>query len=132
MITSASYLKTTFQEDRDELRIRARENITRIQEENCRVFNKIRKRARLYRESDLVAIKRTQQAPGLKLASKYLGSYKIVKVLRNNRYLINKVGVHEGPQQTSTAADFMKLWLSKDSEVEFVDGEDNEEKEGKH
>lgn len=40
--------------------------------------------------------------------------------------------MHEGPQQTSTAADFMKLWLSDDSEIEFIDGEDDEEEEGKN
>lgn len=123
---------SSFQEDRDEMRIRAKESIAKIQEENRCVFNKKRKKARLYREGDLVAIKRTQQVPGLKLASKYLGPYKIAKVLRNNRYLVDKVGIHEGPQQTSTAADFMKLWLSDDSEIEFVDGKDDEEEEGKN
>lgn len=107
-----------FQKDRDELRVYAKENIAKMQQENCRGYNKKRKEARLYREGDLVAIKRTQQGPGMKLASKYLGPYKITKVLRNNRYLVNKMGEHEGPQQTSTAADFMKLWLDEDTPSE--------------
>lgn len=113
-----------FQEDRDKLRNHAKENIAKIQEENRRVYNKTRKKARLYREDDLVAIRRMQQAPGLKLASRYLGPYRIVKVLRNNHYLVHKVGENEEPRQTSTAADFMKLWLDEDSDVEFDEGAD--------
>lgn len=105
---------TLFQKNRDELQVHARENIAKIQQENCRVYNKKRKKARLYREGDLVAIRRTQQAPGLKLASKFLGPYKITRALRNNRYLVHKMGEHEGPRQTSTAADYMKLWLDED------------------
>ncbi|KMQ91095.1 blastopia polyprotein [Lasius niger] len=120
---------TFFQQDRDELRVHARENIVKMQKENCRVYNKKRKEARLYHEGDLVAIKRTQQAPGLKLASKYLGPYKITRALRNNRYLVHKIGEHEGPQQTSTAADFMKLWLDEDSDAELDEGKETEEEE---
>jgi len=58
-----------FQEDRDEIRDRARDNIAKIQEENRRGFNRNRKEASTSRENDLVAIKRTQQEPELKLAS---------------------------------------------------------------
>jgi len=54
-----------------------------------------------------------QQGPGLKLANKYLGPYEIVKILRNNRYVVRKVGDHEGPWETSTAADYVKLWASE-------------------
>jgi len=61
-----------------------------------------------YRENDLVAMKRTQQGAGLKLANKCLSSYEIVKVLCNNRYVVRKVGDHEGPWETSTAADYVK------------------------
>jgi hypothetical protein len=43
------------------------------------------------------------------LANKYLGPYEIVKVLCNNRYVVRKVGDHEGPWETSTAADYVKL-----------------------
>jgi len=57
-----------------------------------------------------VAIKRTQLDPGLKLVNKYLGSYNMVKVLRNNRYIVQKVSEHEGPLKTSTYADHMKPW----------------------
>lgn len=61
-----------FQSDREELRSEAKKNIVKIQEENRRTFDKRRKRARGYREGDLVAIKRTQQGQGMKLANRYL------------------------------------------------------------
>ncbi|EFN77120.1 hypothetical protein EAI_02712, partial [Harpegnathos saltator] len=48
--------------------------------------------------------------PGLKLHSRYFGPYEILSRLRNDRYLVQKVSEHEGPQQTSTFADNMKLW----------------------
>jgi len=102
-----------FQEDRDEIKDCAKDNIAKIQEENRRRFNRKRKEASTYRENDLVAIKRMQQGPGLKLASKYLGPYEIAKVLRNNRYVVRKVGDHEGPWETSTAADYVKPWASE-------------------
>lgn len=44
-----------------------------------------------YAENDLVAIKRTQLGPGFQLANKYLGPYSVVKVLRNDWYLVQKV-----------------------------------------
>jgi len=71
-----------------------------------------------------VAIKRIQLGPGLKLANKYLGPYSIIKVLRNDRYVVQKVGEHEGPSRTSTSADHIKPWvssLSDDSEDECED-----------
>jgi len=111
-----------FQEDRDEIRDYAKENIAKIQKENKRGFDKKRKKMTSYCEDDLVAIKRTQQGPGLKLANKYLGPYRIVKALRNNRYVVRKMGDHEGPWETSTAADNMKPWAN-----ETNDSSDNEE-----
>jgi len=68
-----------FQEDRDEIRDYPEKNIAKIQEENKRGFRK-RKRVLTYRENDLMAIKRTQQRPELKLANKCLGPYKIISL----------------------------------------------------
>lgn len=53
-----------FEEDRDEIRTHAKENIRRVQEENRRGFDKRRKPATAYNIGDLVAIKRTQAKPG--------------------------------------------------------------------
>ncbi|KAH0949446.1 hypothetical protein HN011_000297 [Eciton burchellii] len=80
---------------------------------NRREYNRKRKKASTYREKDLVAIKRAQQGPGLKLANKYLDPYEIVRILRNNRYIIRKVGDHKGPWETSTAANYIKPWASE-------------------
>ncbi|KAK2575328.1 hypothetical protein KPH14_000873 [Odynerus spinipes] len=63
--------------------------------------------------NDLVAIKRTQSGPGLKFAPKYFGPYEVVRCLRNNRYVVRKVGEHEGPAETSTVVDHMKDWTNE-------------------
>ncbi|CAK9802814.1 Transposon Tf2-6 polyprotein [Anthophora quadrimaculata] len=116
-----------FQKNRNELREEARRNILKIQQENRRNFNKKRVESRKYREGDLVAIKRTQQGPGLKIAAKYLGPYEIIRVLRNDRYIMVKVGDHEGPQQTSTAAEFIKPWINEDSDDLYSNSEEMNE-----
>ncbi|EZA46682.1 hypothetical protein X777_03558, partial [Ooceraea biroi] len=119
----------TYQDERDELREKAKENIAKIQSQNKRGFDKKRVAATKYREDDLVAIKRTQLGPGLKLANKYFGPYSIVKVLCNDRYIVQRVGEHEGPFRTSTSADHMKPWVdyaSDDSESENDPEIDNE------
>ena len=100
-----------FNEDRDELRQRAKESILEVQQANKKTYDAKRKAARRYEEDDLVAIRRTQLGPGLKLMPKYLGPYSVIKVLRKDRYLVQKVGECEGPRQTSTAADCMKPWI---------------------
>lgn len=61
-----------------------------------------------YKVGDLIAIQRTQTEPGQKFYSKFLGPYEVTSALRNNRYLVQKSGEHEGPNRTS--ADYMKLW----------------------
>lgn len=99
-----------FQDNRVKLRNQAKECIAKIQQENRVTFNKKRKAARRYSEHDLVVIKRTQLGPGLKLTNKYLGPYAVIKMLRNDRYVVQKMGEHEGPSKTSTSADHMKPW----------------------
>ncbi|GFT08285.1 transposon Tf2-9 polyprotein [Trichonephila clavipes] len=81
-----------------------------MQEENCRNFNKKRKKAYQYEIGDIVAIQRTQFGTGLKLRPKFFGPYEVVKVKPKDRYDVRKIGLHEGPNTTSTAADHMKMW----------------------
>jgi len=78
----------------------------------------------MYREGDLVAIKRTQQQPGLKLAARFLGPYKVMRVLRNNRYLVQREGGYKGSYTTSTSSDNMKPWLSDASDDELSGDEE--------
>lgn len=99
-----------FMDDREAVRAEAKANILKIQAENMHQFNRNRKKPRKYKKNDLVAIQRTQGGPGLKLRPKFFGPYKITDVKKNDRYDVEKVGIHEGPRITSTAADHIKPW----------------------
>lgn len=101
-----------FNEEREELRRKAKEGILKIQEENKKNYNRKRKTARQYNVGDLVAIKRTQFVQGYKLYPKYLGPYEIIQKKRNDRYGLRKVGQGEGPLSTSSSADMMKPWAT--------------------
>uniref|UniRef100_A0A6P7GZH6 Uncharacterized protein LOC114348422 n=1 Tax=Diabrotica virgifera virgifera TaxID=50390 RepID=A0A6P7GZH6_DIAVI len=112
-----------YDEDRKELRERCKEQIYNVQAENKKGYNSRRKRARIYKEKDLVAIKRTQFGPGLKLKIKFLGPYEIVKVKDNDRYDVIKIGEHEGPVRTSTCAEYLKPWVDNESDDSESDSE---------
>lgn len=120
-------LTTSFDHDREELQDQARESIEKIQQQNKKNYDAKRKKAFVYREGDIVAIKRTQQGPGLKFAHKYFGPYEIIKVLRNDRYVVQKVGEHEGPRRTSTAADAIKPWIEDNYEDSPDSDKDDEQ-----
>ncbi|GFX45647.1 retrovirus-related Pol polyprotein from transposon 17.6 [Trichonephila clavipes] len=95
-------------EQREFLRNDAKKNIETLQSENRKTYNRRRKKASLYKEGDLVVIQRTQFGAGLKLRPKFLGPYKVRKVNSKDRYEVEKVGQHEGPNSTTTSADLMK------------------------
>lgn len=100
------------QEKRSQIREQAHEEISKIQAENKISYNRKRKTPYEYTQNDMVAIQRTQSGPGSKLCAKFLGPYKVTKVLRNDRYLVEKMGNGEGPKSTSTASDHMKPWTN--------------------
>ncbi|GFW35689.1 transposon Ty3-I Gag-Pol polyprotein [Trichonephila clavipes] len=102
-----------FQEQRDAFRQDAKQQIYKVQDENRRSHNLRRRQAHKYQLHDLVAIKRTQFGPGLKLKQKYFGPYKVTKVKHNDPYDVEKCDFVDGPSKTSTCAEFMKLWLSQ-------------------
>ncbi|GFT16637.1 transposon Tf2-9 polyprotein [Trichonephila clavipes] len=95
-------------EQREFLRNDAKKNIETLQSENRKTYNRKRKKASLYKEGDLVAIQRTQFGAGLKLRPKFLGPYKVTKVNSKDRYEVEKIGQHDGPNSTTTSADLMK------------------------
>ncbi|XP_063974896.1 uncharacterized protein LOC135161347 [Diachasmimorpha longicaudata] len=97
-------------EKRTPIQQEARENLPKLQEENRKIFNRRRKPAKRYAVGDLVAVRRRQFRRGLKLYPKFFGPYKIVTVMKDNCYLVEKFGDHEGPNRTSAAADCMKPW----------------------
>lgn len=107
-----------FENNRAELRNVAKENILKVQEENRRCHNRGCKKATEYKLGDIVAIKRTQFGPGLKIKGQFLGPYKVSQVNGKNRYEVIRVGPGEGPKMTSSTADYMKLYNSDSSGTE--------------
>ncbi|GFT05134.1 uncharacterized protein TNCV_531771 [Trichonephila clavipes] len=78
---------------------------------NLRIERRITEEERkllYFKEGDLVAIQRTQFGAGLKLRPKFLGPHKVTKMNPKDRYEVEKVGQHEGPNSTTTSADLMK------------------------
>ena len=65
--------QSKFEEERNEIRTRTKEQILKVQSENCKIYNLRRKKATEYQVGDVVAIKRTQLGSGRKLRAKYLG-----------------------------------------------------------
>ncbi|XP_018357329.1 PREDICTED: uncharacterized protein LOC108757418 [Trachymyrmex cornetzi] len=84
-----------FENSRQQLRNEARKQIEKVQQENQRQYNLRRRPPFKYKLDDLVAIKRTQLGPGLKLKPNYLGPYRIVKVKPNDTYDVIKEGHQE-------------------------------------
>lgn len=109
-------LQNDFIERRQEMRNAAKQNIAKLQNENRMTFNRNRKPALKYKIGDLVAIQRTQLGGGLKLKGKFLGPYEVTQIKRQDRYGVIKIGQHEGPNITSTAADLMKPWANSEDE----------------
>lgn len=101
-----------FEEQRLKVREDAKTQIAKIQEENRKQHNKKTKSPHAYVLGDLVLIKRTQFGTAMKLKPHFLGPYRITKKKRNDRYDVEKITTGEGPMQTSTSADNMKLYGS--------------------
>lgn len=101
-----------FNDGRSLLRTKAKEQILKTQQENCKTFNRYRKEPRKYQAGELVAIKRTQMTSRRKLRVKYLGPYSVTKVKSNDTYDVKRANPGEGPGITSTCAEFMKPWSS--------------------
>lgn len=99
-----------YDEERDQLREQARTNISRIQQENKRTFDRKRVPETAYEVNELVAIKRTQFGSGMKLRPKFLGPYRVVKKLGHGRYEVEKVGDSEGSRKCTTVSEYMKRW----------------------
>lgn len=100
----------SFEGDRLEARAEAKLNIEKVQEENRRTYDRKRKVVHQYVVKDWMAIKKTQFSVGAKVQPSYLGPYEVVRVMRNDRYVLQKVGDGPGPISMTSAADFMKSW----------------------
>lgn len=62
-----------------------------------------------YKIGDLVAIQQTQFVIGLKLRLNIFAPYKITKVSSIGRYEVEKVGIHPGPNKTTTFATILLI-----------------------
>lgn len=102
-----------FQDQREELRREAKEQISKVQLENKKRYDLRRRVPQRYQVGDLVAIKRTQYGPGLKLKCKYLGPYQITKCKFNDTYDVKRVGYSDGPITTTSCAEYMKSWVQE-------------------
>jgi len=114
-----------YDEQRNDVRQIAKDQILKVQLEQRKSFNKFRKEATRYRIGDLVAIKRTQFLPTSKLSRKFLGPYRITGKEGQNRYKVLKIGAHEGPVKTYSASDFMKPWRQPGSSAEEEEEEED-------
>ena len=80
-----------FDEERENFRREAKEQILKMQEENRKTYSKHRKVAKMCNVGDYVAIKRTQFGTGQKLVPAFIGPYEVTKVGRFNRYNVKRV-----------------------------------------
>ena len=110
-------LIANFDDQRNELRDVAKQQILRVQSENCKTFNRKRKPALKFKVGDLVAIKRSQFGGGTK--AKYLSPYKVVKMEPNDTYDVLKYAECEGSKWTTTCGEYMKPWADEiDEKIE--------------
>ncbi|XP_071035394.1 uncharacterized protein [Parasteatoda tepidariorum] len=103
-------IQAIFVNSRDELRKQAKLQIQKVQEENKRTYNLRRKPSASFKINDLVAIKRTQFRPGLKLKPECIGPYTITKIKPNDTFDVEKCAFFDGPSKTSTCAEYIKHW----------------------
>ncbi|GLH05193.1 Uncharacterized protein GBIM_10798 [Gryllus bimaculatus] len=73
---------------------------------------------------DIVAIKRIQFGPNLKLKAKNIGPYRITNVKVNDTNDVRREGDHEGPRITSTCVEYMQPWPDGYSPSESDDCQD--------
>lgn len=122
------------QNERNQMRMQAKVQIGMAQENYKRNYDRRRRGHLGYQLSDLVAIKVTQFVNSSKLGSKYIGPYEVIKLKRNGKYDVRKVADFQGPIQTSTSADYMKLWRyfeEEDDDDPEDSSEADEEQDGR-
>ncbi|KAL0830020.1 hypothetical protein ABMA28_003478 [Loxostege sticticalis] len=102
--------------DREKLRKEASENIKNSQEKQKTAFNFNRKPAKAYVEGDLVKITKvsfSNDGKSKKLLPKFIGPYKVVKSLGNDRYQISDIPgfSRKRPYDTVVSVDRMRPWI---------------------
>lgn len=123
-------LNRTPVEDLEELRQDTGEKIRAQQQRDAANYNKHRKAPTQYKEGDLVRVERQVQHDGKsqKLSVKYQGPYRIVKLLPNDRFLVEDTPLtrkHGRKYEAVVAIDKIQPWLnfSRDLESESSENE---------
>lgn len=104
--------------DLDEIRSKAKTMIERALKYNKNYVDQRRKEPYKYAEGDYVMIKNFESTPGSshKLIPQFRGPYKVVKELRNNRYVVADVEgfqLTQKPYQGVWEPANMRPWLKK-------------------
>lgn len=116
-----------------EIRGAAAEKIERMRKDNEQYVNTKRKAAREYAEGDLVVIKNFETTGG-KLVPSYQGPYRVLKRLRNDRYVVADIEgcqISQRPYKGTWEASNMKPWRSvkQDERSDFQNSDLDSEQE---
>lgn len=117
------------------MRSEASERVRKQQEYAKRKFIKRRKLPTSYKIGDLVRIERTLTDKAMlgkskKLAAKFQGSYRIIKILPNDRFLVEDIPItRKGNRRYKNivAVDKLHPWLNFNSLTSDSDSDDNRE-----
>lgn len=106
--------------DLERLRVRAAERIRRNQKYTKEYFDKKRKQACTYKIGDMVMIKNIDTTKGAshKIIPKFKGPYEVMRILRNDRYVIKDVSGHQAtqkPYEGTWEAANMRPWMDVNS-----------------
>lgn len=98
------------------LRARAAEKIIKGQKYNKKYFDKKRKPSHIYKEGDYVMIRNIETSKGVsqKIIPEFKGPYKIVRVLRNDRYVVQDADDHQitrKPYEGTWEAANLRPWI---------------------
>lgn len=113
------------------LREEVNESIELNQQKQKHRYDSGRAPATVYKEGDLIKLTRTNyytQGNSTKLLSKFVGPYRIVKILGNDRYKIGDIpGLKEKkrPFESVVAADRIRPWIQINSEDNVTDSDDD-------
>lgn len=103
--------------DLEQLRTKAKKNIEESQERYKIYFDKKRKEPHKYKIGDYVMVRNFETTPGIskKLIPRFKGPYKVVKELRNDRYVLQDAEnfqVIQRPYIGTWEACNMRLWCA--------------------
>lgn len=121
-------------EELEKSREKAAEKIKEQQVKDALSYNKHRKSVTQYKEGDLVRVERQVPHDGnpKKLVVKYQGPYRIVKMLKNDRFLIEDTPLtrkNNRKYEAVVAIDKIKSWMNFNRNFESESSENEHDKD---